>query len=159
MKKHFRKGLIIGLVFLMASVIGLTCLACNNPPPKPVVSGDGTMLPVPTDGSTPNDYTANENAYIAATRMLTVGSFETTSVGESSTKLATQKIESHRVVTKDEVYKQSVSYSAFKGTATRYYINGDNYLLQGASKVSGLKDVKWKSTASSSRVRKCNMPN
>ncbi|MBE5745646.1 MAG: hypothetical protein E7355_05930, partial [Clostridiales bacterium] len=110
-----------------------------------------TTLPLPDDGSCPEDYQPNENAYIAFTSMAQSNSFVSHTTGEAVTKVAfanvKQGIKAHRVVRGKEVYKESISHSSFKGVGMRTYINGDNYVMWEASNVNSVNDVSWKAEA------------
>ncbi|MBQ8196687.1 MAG: hypothetical protein IJZ73_01350 [Clostridia bacterium] len=160
-KKRFLSGrtlliCITSLIFALSLSLGML-FACKpsefntNPDMEAIAGQTSTYLPVPTDGSTPADYSANDNVFIAFTVFANQDKVETFSVGSAVTKVGisvTQDIKSHRVVDGKEVYKESLSHSTFKGVGARLYVNGDNYIVHGANKVKSVDDVSWQSGAS-----------
>ncbi|MBQ8406472.1 MAG: hypothetical protein IJY38_01005, partial [Clostridia bacterium] len=117
-----------------------------------VAGAVNTMIETPTDGTNPSDYDPKQNAFYAAWAMNELDGFVGHSEGETITKVAvanvSQKIKSHRVVYGEEVYKESISHSTFKGVGSRRFVSGDNYIIQDASKVNNVNEVTWEDTAS-----------
>ena len=152
-----------GLIFtlLLAIVIFFTCyFSCagganfkTDAPDMDTIDGLlSTSLPLPNDGSRPDDHAPNDNAYYAFTSMAQADSFVSYTTGEAVTKVAfasvSQAIRAHRVVNNGEVYKESISHSSFKGVGMRTYVNNGNYIIWEADNVNSADDVSWKAEAS-----------
>ncbi len=109
-----------------------------------------TSLPLPADGSRPDEHEPKKNAYFAFTSMAQADSFVSETTGEAVTNAVitvTQKIKARRVVNNGEVYKESLSHSSFKGVGARTYVNGGNYVVWNADKVSSIDNVSWQKDA------------
>ncbi len=140
-------AIITSLIFILT---GCSSSKFSSKPPL-LSEQSSTMLELPTDGSTPADHAPNENVYYAFTAMSKLNSFVGKTSGKTVTKVAfadvNQYIKANRVVLGNEVFKQSVSHSSFKGVGAQTYVNGDNYIIRNASKVSSVDDVKWEAGA------------
>ncbi len=153
-KRALTAGIIMFLSVIISTwyVIGCGSDFNTNPDINSIRQQASTTLPVPFDGSTPKDYSANENAYIAFTAISKEKSFVGQSSGEAITEVAFvsvhQKVKTNRVVNGNEIYKESISHSSFKGVGVRAYINGHNFVVRDASKVNSVNSVSWKSWAS-----------
>jgi len=155
MIKNAFKTLILCVLIAVLMTAGI---ACGNKE----FSSDGdaqtankifsTSMPTPKDGTTPADHSAKDNAYYAFYAMSMLNGFETYSEGETVTKVAianvSQKIKANRVIKGDEVYKENLSHSTFKGVGARLFVKGDNYIVHNASKVRSVDDVSWENGAS-----------
>ena len=152
-KRALTAGIIMFLSVIISTwyVIGCGSDFNTNPDINSIRQQASTTLPVPFDGSTPEDYSVNENAYIAFTAISKEKSFVGHSTGEAVTDVAfvsvSQKVKANRVVNGNEIYKESLSHSSFKGVGVRTYINGHNFVVRDASKVNSVDSVSWKSWA------------
>ncbi len=152
-KKFIIITLAVVLTLGTATGIFLGC-SNNNFDTNPDVDSIGkltsTMLPVPTDGSSPDDHDPKSNIYYAFTALSNEKSFVCTGEGNAVTKVGItvdQKVKTKRVINNGEIYKESLSHSSFKGVGVKIYIKNDNFVLLDAEKVNSVDDVKWKSEA------------
>ena len=159
-----KRNVIIALILAISATIGsffVTSCSNNfdqNPDVESIGGSFSTTLPTPTDNSTPADHDAKKSAYYAFYAMSKLEGFTAESVGECVTNVAfvsvSQKIKANRIVNSNEVYKESLSHSTFKGVGVRMYIKGDNYVIHNASGISSVDNVSWHDTAN--RISKEN---
>ncbi len=152
-----KRNVIIALILAISATIGsffVTSCSNNfdqNPDVESIGGSFSTTLPTPTDNSTPADHDAKKSAYYAFYAMSKLEGFTAESVGECVTNVAfvsvSQKIKASRIVNSNEVYKESLSHSTFKGVGVRMYIKGDNYVIHNASGISSVDNVSWHDTA------------
>ena len=154
LKRIFRtRNIFIAIAFLLIATLATSFLAScgeDNPPVDPVDHQPSTMLKTPTDGSSPTDHDAKSNAYYALYAMNKLNSFTVDVEGETVSKkgvTATQNIKAYRVINNGEVYKQNVSYSAFKKVGVRLFVKGDNYIVHKAKKVHSIDNITWENDA------------
>ncbi|MBR1974216.1 MAG: hypothetical protein IKA20_00005, partial [Clostridia bacterium] len=158
-----KRNIIIAIVTLLTIALAVTgfCIWKGNsgkkgfnsrPDFESINKTHSTALAAPKDGSTPFNYDPNKNAYYAFGVMNETDSFVGRGEGVTATKVGfanvNQYIKSHRVVNEGEVYKESVSFSKFKGVGVRTFVKGDNYVIHKAAKVSSVNNVTWKDEAS-----------
>jgi len=110
-----------------------------------------TMLEAPTDGSKPDAHDPKNNIYYALSVLDNADSFTASSSGDTVTTVAvmqvSQKIKAYRIVNGDEVFKESLSHSQFKGVGVRSFIKNGNYVLQDATSVTSIDNVVWSDKA------------
>ena len=141
----------LSVIFCTWYIVGCGSDFNTNPDIDSISKQESTMYAVPTDGSTPANYSANENAFISFTAMSKEKSFVGKSSGEAVTDVAfvsvSQKVKANRVVNGKEIYKESISHSSFKSVGVRTYVNGHNFVVREASNVDSVNSVSWKSKA------------
>lgn len=88
------------------------------------------------------------NAKVADDELKRAGSFRSVSEGTTNAKAffvnVPQGIYAERAVTKNAVYKKSVSKSSVVSVGEQRFVYKNNYLYRGAQKVNSLTDVTWK---------------
>ena len=157
-KKNFfnKKNLMFAIALVLIASIAVTFfVSCNNgkgpDPVEDLYNQPSTMLETPTDGSTPADHDAKDNAYYALYAMNALESFTVDVAGETVSKVAfanvSQKIKGYRVVNGNEIYKQNVSHSNFRSVGVRTFVKDGNYVVHNAKKVSSIDNVVWENSA------------
>ena len=137
-------GLGLGLGF------GLKDKGNDTPPgnPNEIFALASTSIKAP-EGVTPEDVTdAKMNAFHAFYAMNEMDSFVSHSVGATKSTGYTQNIKSRRVVSGNEIFKESISHSSLVKVGRRFFITGNNYIIHEADKVSSVDSVSWSNSAS-----------
>lgn len=109
-----------------------------------------TYLNKPSNGK-PKSQDEMDNIFIALNVLKNASYYESESSGEvvakKSVKLATQTVNSRRIITPEASFNESISISTFVKVAEQVYSDGDKFLKREANKVSG-SNVKWNNKVS-----------
>ena len=144
-----KKKIIILILILITAIgggVGAYILTSANKAPAEIEDTEAkyktTLKEAPTDGSTPDKYSALDNVAFALWKIENTNEFSTTTYGKSEASVATIEIFGKRVVKDGKAISSSVSSGLVSSGKEKYFING-KVLIRDANRINGF-DTTWK---------------
>lgn len=144
-----KKIIIFSILLCLAIIATFYFLGCHKNDFTDEINLNGlneqqsTVKQKPGDGSTPSDHSPADNFAYALYDLMEAGSFVGESSGQTVSLGVEQNVKAIRYVNGDEVFKRSLSHSAFKSVGVEMFVSGKNYILRDASSLKSVDEVTW----------------
>ncbi len=144
-----KKIIIFSILLCLAIIATFYFLGCHKNDFTDDINLNGineqqsTVKQKPSDGSTPADHSPADNFAYALYDLLEAGSFVSESSGQTVSLGVEQNVKAVRYVNGDEVFKRSLSHSAFKSVGVEMFVSGKNYVLRDATSLKSVDEVTW----------------
>ena len=144
-----KKIIIFSILLCLAIIATFYFLGCHKNDFTDEINLNGlneqqsTVKQKPGDGSTPSDHSPADNFAYALYDLMEAGSFVGESSGQTVSLGVEQNVKAIRYVNGDEVFKRSLSHSAFKSVGVEMFVSGKNYILRDATSLKSVDEVTW----------------